>query len=80
MEDLGERAVQFFTKVFNVILDSEKIAEEWRTSVLVPIFKNKGDVQSCNYRGIKLMNHTMKTWERIAEVRLKEKLMICKQQ
>ena len=26
--------------------------------------KNKGNVQSCtNYRGIKLMSHTMKLWE-----------------
>jgi hypothetical protein len=45
--------------------------EEWR-SVLVPIFKNKGDVQSCtNYQGIKLMSHTMKLWERVIEHRLK---------
>ena len=30
--------------------------EEWRRSILVPIFKNKGDVQSCtNYHRIKLM-------------------------
>jgi hypothetical protein len=42
--------------------------DEWRRSILVPIFKNKGDVQSCaNYQGIKLMNHTMKLWERIIE-------------
>ena len=46
--------------------------EEWRRSILVPIFKNKGDVQSCtNYRGIKLMSHTMKLWERVIEHRLR---------
>jgi hypothetical protein len=46
--------------------------EEWRISILVPIFKNKGDVQSCiNYREIKLMSHTMKLWERVIEHRLK---------
>jgi hypothetical protein len=44
---------------------------EWR-STLVPIFKNKGDVQSCtNYLGIKLMNHTMKLWERDIKHRLR---------
>ena len=36
------------------------------------IFKNKGDVQSCtNYRGIKLMSHTMNLWERVIEHRLR---------
>jgi hypothetical protein len=30
----------------------------------VPIYTNKGDIQSCtNYRGIKLMSYTMKLWE-----------------
>ena len=47
--------------------------EEWRRDILVPIFKNKRDVQSCtNYRGINLMSHTMKLWERVIEHRLKK--------
>ncbi|KAK3538588.1 hypothetical protein QTP86_006676 [Hemibagrus guttatus] len=55
--------------------------EEWRRSVLVPIFKNKGDVQSCsNYRGIRLMSHTMKLWERVVEARLRKAVEICEQQ
>jgi hypothetical protein len=46
--------------------------DEWRRGILVPIYKNKGDVQSCtNYRGIKLMSHTMMLWERIIEHRLR---------
>jgi hypothetical protein len=46
--------------------------DEWRRSTLVPIFKNKGDIQSCtNYLGIKLMSHTMKLWERVIELRLR---------
>lgn len=41
------------------------VPEEWRKSVLVLIFKNKGDVQSCsNYRGINLISHNMKLWEK----------------
>jgi hypothetical protein len=58
---LGARAIVWLTKLFNLIFRSNKMPEEWRRSILVPIFKNKGDVQSCtNYRMIKLMSHTMK--------------------
>ncbi|KAK3566670.1 hypothetical protein QTP86_002847 [Hemibagrus guttatus] len=78
---LGEAAVEFLTSLFNRVLKSERMPEEWRRSVLVPIFKNKGDVQSCsNYRGIKLMSHTMKLWERVVEARLRKVVEICEQQ
>ncbi|KAK3560236.1 hypothetical protein QTP86_002180 [Hemibagrus guttatus] len=78
---LGEAAVEFLANLFNRVLESERMPEEWRRSVLVPIFKNKGDVQSCsNYRGIKLMSHTMKVWERVVEARLRKVVDICEQQ
>ncbi|KAK3517219.1 hypothetical protein QTP70_001127 [Hemibagrus guttatus] len=78
---LGEAAVEFLANLFNRVLESERMPEEWRRSVLVPIFKNKGDVQSCsNYRGIKLMCHTMKVWERVVEARLRKVVEICEQQ
>ncbi|KAK3554669.1 hypothetical protein QTP70_032672 [Hemibagrus guttatus] len=78
---LGEAAVEFLASLFNRVLESEKMPEEWRRSVLMLIFKNKGDVQSCsNYRGIKLMSHTMKVWERVVEARLRKVVEICEQQ
>ncbi|KAK3553431.1 hypothetical protein QTP70_003591 [Hemibagrus guttatus] len=78
---LGEAAVEFLASLFNRVLESERMPEEWRRSVLVPIFKNKGDVQSCsNYRGIKLMSHTVKLWERVVEARLRKVVEICEQQ
>ncbi|KAK3544791.1 hypothetical protein QTP86_027552 [Hemibagrus guttatus] len=78
---LGEAAVEFLTSLFNRVLESERMPEEWRRSVLVLIFKNKGDLQSCrNYRRIKLMSHTMKLWERVVEARLRKVVEICEQQ
>ena len=57
----GDIAIVWLTKLFNFIFRANKMPEEWRWSILVSIYKNKGDVQSCtNYRGIKLMSHTMK--------------------
>jgi hypothetical protein len=65
---LGDIAIVWLTKLFNLIFRSNKIPDEWRQSILVPIFKDKGDVQSyTNYQGIKLMIHTMKLRERIID-------------
>jgi hypothetical protein len=65
---LRDIAIVWLTKLFNLIFRSNKMPDEWGRSILVPIFKNKGGVQSCtNYRGIKLMSHIMKLWERIIE-------------
>ena len=45
--------------------------------MIVPIFKEKGDIQDCgNYRGIKMISHTMKIWERIIDRRLREETSI----
>ena len=56
------------------------MTEEWR-SVVVLVFKNKDDVQSCcNYRGIKLINHTMKLWGRVVEAGMRGDQMLIEQQ
>ena len=78
---LGEGALTFLTKLYNITMESERMLEEWRDSVLIPIFKNKGDVQSCsNYRSITLISHTMKLWEIIVERRPRSDLTFSEQQ
>ena len=78
---MGEMGIKFLTRLFNRLLVGERMPEEWRRSVLIPIYKNKGDAQFCeNYRGIKLMSHTMKVWKRITEPRLRHIVEISKQQ
>ena len=65
---LEEIGVKLLTNMINTILETERMPEDWRESTLVQIYKGKGDIQDCgNYRGIKLMSHTMKIWERIME-------------
>ena len=39
---LGDIAIVWLTKMFNNIFQSNKMSEEWRRSILVPIYKNKG--------------------------------------
>ena len=78
---MGKVGIEFLTRLFNRLLMGERMPEESRRSVLIPIYKNKGDTQCCgNYRGIKLMNHTMKVWERIIEAKLRDRVEINKQQ
>jgi hypothetical protein len=49
---LEDIIIVWLTKLFNTIFRSNKMPDKWRRSILVPIFKNKEDIQSCtNYRG-----------------------------
>ena len=60
---LGNKGVEFLVNLFNRLLQGEKMPDERRRSVLVPLSKGKGDIKECgNYRGIKLMSHSMKLW------------------
>ena len=41
--------------------------------MLVPIFKENGDVRNCNtYRGVKLLEHAMKMVEKVLETRIRK--------
>ena len=78
---LGEGALKFLTKLYNRTMESERMPEECKDSVLIPIFKNKCDGQSCsNYRSMTLISHTMKLWERIVERILRSELKFSNQQ
>ena len=64
---MSRRECTELTKLYNRTMESERMPEEWRDSVLIPIVKNNvDDVQSCiNHIGTILISHTMKLWERI---------------
>ncbi|GKC24387.1 retrovirus-related pol polyprotein LINE-1 [Tanacetum coccineum] len=78
---LGDEGIIWLTSLFNKIFTSAKMPEEWRLSEVIPIFKNKGDAQVCrNYRGIKLLSHTMKLWKRVIERRLRRETTMSENQ
>ena len=80
-KSLGEEGVDMLLDLLQKIFEQEKMPEEWRDSVIVPIFKEKGDIQDCgNYRGIKMISHTMKIWERVIDRRLREETTIGEEQ
>ncbi len=62
---LGRTGVHFLKEALNKISDEEKIPDIWRKKILIPIFENRGDIMNCgNYRGIPLMYHRMKLYEK----------------
>ena len=45
----------------NGIVKEGSIPDDWKSSVVLPIYKGKGDPMECgSYRGIKLLEHAMK--------------------
>jgi len=51
------------------------IAEDWKSSVVLPLYKGKGDPIECgSYRGIKLFEHGMKVVERIFKYRIRQQI------
>lgn len=69
----GEIGVGVMQKLCQNVLDGGGMPEEWKTSVVVPIFKGKGDAMSCgSYRGVKLLEHAMKIVERVIVWRIRK--------
>ena len=68
----GEVGIDVMMELCQRVLDGKGMPDEWKTSVVVPIFKGKGDVMSCGaYRGVKLLEHAMKIVERVLEKRIR---------
>ena len=42
---MREMGIKFLTRLFNRLLKDKRMPEEWRRSVLIPIYKNKGNAQ-----------------------------------
>jgi len=61
----------------NGIVKEGSIPEDCKSSVVLPIYKGKGDPMECgSYRGIKLLEHAMKVVERIFEYRIRQHIEI----
>jgi len=76
---VGEQDIAWLTKLFNRILISQKMSNEW-TSTLVPVFRNKSVIQNFeNHIGKKIMYNTMKLWEKVIKHRISELYIPCTQ-
>ena len=51
------------------------IPEDWKSSVVPPIYNGKGDPMECgSYRGTKLLEHAVKVVERMFEYRILQQI------
>ena len=74
----GEVGLDIFTELFNNIVKEEKVPSDWDMSIIINCFKGKGDaVERGNFRGLKLLEHLMKVFERVIEKYMLLILMIC---
>ena len=77
----GEIGVKVMMELCQRVLDGGGMPDEWKTSVIVPIFKGKGDVMSSgSYREVKLLEHAMKIVERVLERRIRTLVNLNKMQ
>ena len=58
-------------KLFKKVLDTGSIPEDWLTGIIVPIYKNAGDVKDVNnYRGITILSCLGKLFTTVLNARL----------
>ena len=68
----GDAGIIWVTELCNRIVQEGKIPDDWCKSWMVNVYKGKGDALECgSYRGIKLLDHVLKVFERVMEVRVR---------
>ena len=78
---LGNLGKEWVHRLLERICDVEEMPRDWYDSWMIKMYKQKGDVLECgNYRGIKLLEHVFKIFERIVEGRLRVLIDIHEQQ
>ena len=48
------------------IMNAESVPTQWSDSITIPLYKGNGDALECGkYRGLQLLDHGMKIYERV---------------
>lgn len=71
---MGEVGKEKLLQLMNNILKAKRVPKDWKSGIIVPLYK-KGDRRECsNYRGITLLSTPGKIWTRIWYTRIRQKL------
>ena len=72
MKAAGGFGSRWMTDLINNIVKEGYIPDDCRKSILVPVYKGKGDPLVCgSYRAIKVLEQPMKVLERVLEKRIR---------
>ena len=73
----GDKGVVLMKDLINAIICECTIPDDWLRSIIVNVFKGKGDaLDRGNYRGIKLLDQGMKVLERVLEGLIRDRVSI----
>ena len=75
LKPLGEAGVAEVRDLIEDIMSAGCIPTDWQESYIVNLYKGKGDaLNRGNYRGLKLIEQTMKVLERVIEGLIRQKV------
>ena len=73
MRDEGNQVMNWIWRLCNITFESGDTPEDWRSAVIIPLYKGKGERTECsNYRGVSLLNMVGKIYTGILVDRLCE--------
>ena len=68
----GVEVTKDLTKLFNAIMEEQRVPEDWKKAIIVLLFKNKGGKLGCEkYRGISLVSVPSKWFMRVILIGIK---------
>ena len=77
LKSAGDIGLDILTDLCNTIIQENSIPSRWDVSIIFNCFKGKGAALDCsNYRGLKLIEHALKVFERVIENLLRDKVDI----
>jgi hypothetical protein len=63
---MPDAMVPIYTKLFNYCIVTKSIPDDWKSAIVTPLFKNKGESTDLNnYRGISVLSPISKIFEKI---------------
>ena len=73
----GDAMLDVITDMINLIIKEEQILDDWNHTTIINCFNGKGDTTRYgNYRGLKLLEHTMQVLECTVDVIIRQQVDI----